>query len=46
MPTAEKFIRDSGAEVHDKVKIETKTLTYEGLILPKHKFSGEHIIMI
>ena len=47
MPTsAEKFIRDNGAEVHDKVRIENKTLTYEGLILPKHKFSGEHIIMI
>ncbi|OIR22571.1 MAG: glutamyl-tRNA(Gln) amidotransferase subunit D [Marine Group III euryarchaeote CG-Epi2] len=46
MPTAEKFIQDNGAEVHDKVRIETETLTYEGLILPKHKFSGEHIIMI
>ena len=46
MPTAEKFIQDNGAEVHDKVRIETDTLTYEGLLLPKHKFSGEHIIMI
>ena len=47
MPTsAEKFIQDCGAEVHDKVRIETKTLTYEGLILPKPKFSGDHIIMI
>jgi len=47
MPTsAEKFIQDNGAEVHDKVRIETKALTYEGLILPKHKFSGDHIIMI
>ena len=47
MPTsAEKFIQDNGAEVHDKVRIETRALTYEGLILPKHKFSGDHIIMI
>ena len=47
MPTsAEKILQDCGAEVHDKVRIETKTLTYDGLILPKPKFSGDHIIMI
>ena len=47
MPTsAKKFIQDNGAEVHDKVRIETKALNYEGLILPRHKFSGEHIVMI
>ena len=36
MPTsAEKFISDNGAKVHDRVRIEAKDLIYEGLILPK-----------
>ena len=47
MPTsAEKFIRDNGAKVHDRVKIEAKDLTYEGLILPKNNFSKDDIIVI
>jgi len=44
--SAEKFISDSGAEVHDRVRIETKSMTYEGLIMPKHNFSEESIIII
>jgi len=44
--SAKKFIRDNGAEVHDRVRIETGSLTYEGLILPKHNFSEENIIII
>mgnify|MGYP000920399494 CR=1 FL=1 len=42
--SAEKFISDNGAGVHDRVRIETGSLTYEGLILPKHNFSEENII--
>ena len=44
--SAKKFISDNGAEVHDRVKIETKKLTYEGIILPKHNFSEEKILVI
>ena len=44
--SAKKFISDNGAEVHDRVRIETGSLTYEGLILPKHNFSEENIIII
>ncbi len=44
--SAEKFISNNGAEVHDRVKIETESITYEGLILPKHNFSKENIIIL
>ena len=44
--SAEKLISDSGAEVHDRVRIETESMTYEGLIMPKHNFSEENIIIL
>ena len=44
--SAEKFISDNGAGVHDRVRIETESMTYEGLILPKHNFSEKHIIIL
>ena len=44
--SAKKFITDNGAEVHDRVRIENGDLTYEGLILPKHNFSEEDIIIL
>tara|TARA_B100000953_G_scaffold294872_1_gene285224 strand:+ start:797 stop:2056 length:1260 start_codon:yes stop_codon:yes gene_type:complete len=44
--SAEKFISNNGAEVHDRVRIETESITYEGLILPKHNFSKENIIIL
>jgi len=44
--SAEKFISDNGAEVHDRVRIETESMTYEGLIMPKHNFSEENIMII
>ncbi len=44
--SAEKFISDNGAGVHDRVRIETESMTYEGLILPKHNFSEENIIIL
>ena len=44
--SAEKFISDNGAEVHDRVRIETESMIYEGLIMPKHNFSKENIIII
>ena len=44
--SAEKFISNNGAEVHDRVRIETDSITYEGLILPKHNFSKENIIIL
>ena len=43
---AKKFISDNGAEVHDRVRIETRDMVYEGLILPKHNFSEEDIIIL
>ena len=47
MPTsAEKFISDNGAKVHDRVRIEARGLIYEGLILPKNNFSKDDIIVI
>ncbi len=44
--SAKKFINDNGAEVHDRVRIETGDLTYEGLILPKHNFSQDNILIL
>ena len=44
--SAKKFISDNGANVHDRVRIETKDMVYEGLILPKHNFSEEDIIIL
>ena len=43
---AEKFISDNGANIYDKVKITNKDQTFEGIIMPKNNFSGEHIIVI
>ena len=44
--SAKKFISDNGANVHDRVRIETRDMVYEGLILPKHNFSEEDIIIL
>ncbi len=47
MPTvAEKFISNNGAEVHDRVKVVSNSITYEGILLPKHNFSGDEIIVL
>ena len=43
---AEKFIRDNGANIYDKVKITNKEQTLEGIIMPRNNFSGEHIIVL
>ena len=43
---AEKFISDNGANIYDKVKITNKDQTFEGIIMPRNNFSGEHIIVI
>ena len=43
---AEKFISDNGANIYDKVKITNKDQTFEGIIMPKNNFSGEHIVVI
>ena len=44
--SAKKFINDNGADVYDRVRIETGKIAYEGLILPKHNFSEEHILIL
>ena len=43
---AEKFISDNGANIYDKVKITSKDQTFEGIIMPRNNFSGEHIVVI
>ena len=43
---AEKFISDNGANIYDKVKITNKEQTLEGIVMPRNKFSGEHIIVL
>ena len=43
---AEKFISDNGANIYDKVKITSKAQTFEGIIMPRNNFSGEHIVVI
>jgi glutamyl-tRNA(Gln) amidotransferase subunit D len=43
---AEKFISNNGAEVHDRVKVVSNSITYEGILLPKHNFSGDEIIVL
>ena len=44
--SAKKFITENGADVHDRVRIETGDMVYEGLVLPKHNFSEENIIIL
>ena len=44
--SAKKFINDNGADVYDRVRIETGKIAYEGLIPPKHNFSEEHILIL
>jgi glutamyl-tRNA(Gln) amidotransferase subunit D len=47
MPTvAEKFISDMGARIHDRIRISNDSKTYEGILLPKHNFSGENIVVL
>ena len=43
---AEKFISDMGARVHDRIRISNDSKTYEGILLPKHNFSGENIVVL
>ena len=43
---AEKFISDNGAKVHDRIRISTDAKTYEGVLLPRHNFSGEDIVVL
>ncbi|MEC8875719.1 MAG: Glu-tRNA(Gln) amidotransferase subunit GatD [Candidatus Thermoplasmatota archaeon] len=47
MPTvAEKFISDNGAKFHDRIRISTDKKTYEGVLLPRHSFSGSNIVVL
>ena len=47
MPTAaEKFVKDNGAKLYDRVKVTTPSKEYEGIIMPKHRLSGEQIIVL
>ena len=47
MPTAaEKFVKDNGAKLYDHVKVTTPSKEYEGIIMPKHRLSGEQIIVL
>ena len=47
MPTAaEKFVKDNGAKLYDRVKVTTPGKEYEGIIMPKHRLSGEQIIVL
>ena len=45
-----KFIEDklkaANAKIGDKIRIETKTMKKEGILMPHHKFSGDDIITI
>jgi len=43
---AEKFISDMGARIHDRIRISNDSKTYEGILLPKHNFSGENIVVL
>ncbi len=47
MPTiSEKFIRTNGVEIYDRVKLSINEMSYEGVILPKHSFSGDDIVVL
>ena len=43
---AEKFISDNGVKVHDRIRISTDAKNYEGVLLPRHNFSGEDIVVL
>ena len=43
---AEKFISDNGAGVHDRIRISNDAKNYEGVLLPRHNFSGEDIVVL
>lgn len=41
-----KKLQQAGAEDGDKIRVETKTVTKEGVLMPHHQFSDEDIITI
>ncbi|MDP6489523.1 MAG: asparaginase domain-containing protein, partial [Candidatus Poseidoniia archaeon] len=47
MPTAaEQFLKGHDARLHDHVRISSGGHSYEGRIMPAHRFSGEHVIVL
>ena len=43
---AEKFISDNGVKIHDRIRISTNAKNYEGVLLPRHNFSGDDIVVL
>jgi len=47
MPTAaEQFLKGHDARLHDRVRINSSGHSYEGRVMPAHRFSGEHVIVL
>ena len=47
MPTAaEQFLKAHDARLHDRVRISAGGRSHEGRIMPTHRFSGDHVVVL
>ena len=47
MPTAAKqFLQGHDARLHDRVRISVDGHSYEGRVMPAHRFSGDHVVVL
>ena len=47
MPTAaEQFLQGHDARLHDRVRISSGGRSYEGRVMPTHRFSGDHVVVL
>ena len=37
---------ENNAQIYDRIRIKSSDKSFEGIILPKHKFSAENILII
>ena len=44
--TVKKFMDENNAQIYDRIRIKSSDKSFEGIILPKHKFSAENILII
>ena len=47
MPTAaEQFLQGHDARLHDRVRISVDGRSHEGRVMPAHRFSGDHVVVL
>ena len=45
-PAAEQFLKGHAARLHDRVRINSGGHSYEGRVMPVHRFSGDHVVVL